>query len=337
MIVPVILAGGKGERFWPLSKEGRPKQLVKFGERTLLEEAYLRAKLLGEPILVLTSKEIEAKVRELLPEAEVVAEPVGKNTAPACYYAARWALREVGDATLVVMPSDHVIKDREGFARTARFAARLAEEAYLVTFGVKPTRPETGYGYIERGEPLLEEGELKAYRALKFHEKPKREVAEEYLRSGRFYWNSGMFVWKARVFAEAVERYAPEVARALPEDLDLERFYGAAPSISVDYAVMEHAERLAVVEARFDWEDAGSFASLFRVFPADERGNVRWGEAVVIDVENSVLVAEGGVVAALGVEGLVVVHTPDVTLVLPVSEAQRVKELLHKFKEEKGE
>ncbi|RLI11625.1 mannose-1-phosphate guanylyltransferase/mannose-6-phosphate isomerase, partial [Candidatus Bathyarchaeota archaeon] len=159
MIVPVLLAGGKGERFWPLSREGRPKQLVKFSERTLLEEAYLRAKLLGNEVLVLTSGEIEEKVRGLLPDAEVIAEPVGENTAPACYYAARLALKRWGDATLVVMPSDHVIKDRKGFAETARFAAELAGEGYLVTFGIKPTRPETGYGYIERGELLREQGE----------------------------------------------------------------------------------------------------------------------------------------------------------------------------------
>ncbi len=335
MVVSVLLAGGKGERLWPLSREGRPKQLVKFGERTLLEEAYLRAKLLGERVLVLTSKEIEDKVRELLPDAAVVAEPVGKNTAPACYYAARWALREVGDATLVVMPSDHIIRDREGFARTARFAQELAEEGYLVTFGIKPTRPETGYGYIERGGLLREREGLKGFVALKFHEKPKREVAEKYLRAGNFYWNSGMFVWKASVFAQAVERYAPEIARAMPESLDLEAFYSKTPSISVDYAVMEHAERIAVVEAAFDWEDAGSFASLFRVFPADEAGNVRWGRVVALETEGSVLVAEGGSVAVLGVKDLVVVHTPDITLVIPVSEAQRVKELLHKFNEEK--
>jgi mannose-1-phosphate guanylyltransferase/mannose-6-phosphate isomerase len=324
----VILAGGKGERFWPLSRTRRPKQLIKFGERTLLEEAYQRVSRLADRTWVITGTVIEEEIRKLLPGADVIAEPQGRNTGPACFYTAALALREDPEAVLLVAPSDHVIRDINAFVDCARLAIEVAGDGYLVTFGVVPTRPETGYGYIERGNLLREEHGTKAFVAERFHEKPDHATADSYMRSGMFYWNSGMFVWRGDILVEQVRRNAPDILKALPDDLSLDAFYRDTPSISVDYAVMEKAEKIAVVEATFDWEDAGSFASLERVFPPDEKGNVLWGDALEIGSENCVMVSEGGIVAALGVRDLVIVHTPDATLVIPREEAQRVKEIL---------
>lgn len=336
MIYGVILAGGKGERFWPLSRVRRPKQLIKFAERTLLEDAYQRVSQIAERTWIITGRVIEEEIRKLLPGAEVIAEPVGKNTGPACFYTGALAIRDDPDAVLIVAPSDHVIRDVVAFMNCARLAVEIANQGYLVTFGVLPTRPETGYGYIERGNVLREGHGTKAFVASRFHEKPERATAEEYMRSGRFYWNSGMFVWRADVLSAQVACNAPDIVKALPDDLCLETFYARTPSISVDYAVMEKAERIAVVEATFDWEDAGSFASLERVFPPDERGNVIWGDALEIGAENCVLASEGGLVAAWGVSDLVIVHTPDATLVIPRSEAQRVKEILAELAKDPG-
>ncbi|MEO0181583.1 MAG: sugar phosphate nucleotidyltransferase [candidate division WOR-3 bacterium] len=328
MIYGVILAGGKGERFWPLSRTRRPKQLIRFGEKTLLETAYDRVSQIADRTWIITGLLIEGEIKKLLPQAEVIAEPIGKNTGPACFYTGMLALREHPEAVLIVAPSDHVIKDVKAFLDCARLAVEVANKGYLVTFGVLPTRPETGYGYIERGDFLGEGYGARAYVAKRFHEKPDRATAEEYMRSGRFYWNSGMFVWRADVLYEQVKRNAPDIVKAMPPDMNLEAFYRDTPSISVDYAVMEKAEKIAVVEATFDWEDAGSFASLERVFPPDERGNVIWGDAIQMGAEGCVLASEGGLVAVWGVRDLVVVHTPDATLVIPRSDAQKVKEIL---------
>lgn len=328
MIYGVILAGGKGERFWPLSRAKRPKQLIRFGDRTLLEDAYFRVGQVAEKTWVITGTIIEEEIKKLLPGANLIAEPQGRNTGPACFYTGALALRDDPEAILLVAPSDHVIKDVDSFLDCAKLAIEVAKEGYLVTFGVLPTRPETGYGYIERGDSLRKGHGTKAFIAKRFHEKPKSATAESYMRSGRFYWNSGMFVWRADVLVEQVSRNAPDIVKALPGDFSLEDFYRDTPSISVDYAVMEKAEKIAVVEANFDWEDAGSFASLERVFPPDEKGNVLWGEALEIGSENCVLASEGGLVAAWGVRDLVIVHTPDATLVIPREEAQKVKEIL---------
>jgi len=336
MIYGVILAGGKGERFWPLSRTKRPKQLIKFGERTLLEDAYQRVGQLADKTWVITGTVIENEIKRLLPGADVIAEPQGRNTGPACFYTGALALRDDPEAILLVAPSDHVIRDVDSFLDCARLAVEVAREGYLVTFGVLPTRPETGYGYIERGDSLRKGHGTKAFVAQRFHEKPDHATAESYMRSGKFYWNSGMFVWRADVLADQVRCNAPEIVNALPEDLDLEAFYRDTPSISVDYAVMEKAEKIAVIEATFDWEDAGSFASLERVFPPDEKGNVLWGDALEIGSENCILASEGGLVAAWGVSDLVIVHTPDATLVIPREEAQKVKEILAELGKDEG-
>ena len=335
-IFPIILAGGKGERFWPVSRLRRPKQLLKLvSDRTLLEETLARIRPLAprEQTLVVTTQLLGPVIRELLPEYPVLEEPVGKNTAPAIAVAARWAALRDPDGLMVILPADHVIDPPQTFEEDVRFALRVAEKGYLVTFGVPPVRPETGYGYIEVGEVLMEEGECRAFRARGFKEKPDRKTAERYLREGRFFWNSGMFVWKVSAILEAFRQHMPEVWEGLqvldPNSAEsLERFYQEAPEISVDYGIMEKAQNIATIQARFFWEDLGSFRALERVIPKDSEGNFSKGPALTLDAQGNILFAERGFVAAIGVRDLVIVHTPDVTLVMPKEEAQRVKELL---------
>ncbi len=332
-----IMAGGKGERLWPLSRESRPKQLLNLlSNRTMLEETIDRiAPMIPiENTLIITTSTIVDPIRNLLPQSKVLVEPVGKNTAPACAFAAFY-LKQLGfeEGIIFMLPADHVIKDREGLLRTFRFAADIAEkERALVTFGIKPTRPETGYGYIEFSDEIGQREGIRAFKVARFREKPDRETAIEYIKTGRFLWNSGMFVWRVDVFIEALKKYLPEVFE-LGEKLNLTtedgvaEFYRLVPEISVDYGVMEKADNIAVVEASFDWEDVGSLFALSRVLDRDEHGNAVHGEVVTLDAENNILYSRDGLVAVIGVKDIIVVHTDDVTIVLPSSEAQRVKEI----------
>lgn len=340
-VFPIVLAGGKGERFWPVSRLKRPKQLLKLlSDRTLLEETLDRIAPLAPPeqTLIITTRLLGPVIRDLVFGYPVIEEPVGKNTAPAIAVAARWAALQDPEGMLVVLPADHVIRPERTFLEDVRFAFRVANQGFLVTFGVPPTRPETGYGYIEAGEALIQEGDRRAFRARGFKEKPDRKMAETYLRAGNYFWNSGMFVWKTRTILEAFREHMPEVGKAL-ERLDplsvqgLEAFYREAPEISVDYGIMEKARNIAMVRARFFWEDLGSFRALERVVEKDAEGNFARGASISLDAEGNILFAEGGLVAALGVRDLVIVHTPDVTLVMPKEEAQRVKELLARLRE----
>ncbi len=340
-----IMAGGKGERLWPLSRESHPKQLLKLiSDKTMLEETTERISELIplERTLVITTASISSKIAQLLPEAKVLVEPMGKNTAPACAFAAFY-LKQTGhpDAIIFMLPADHVIKNKALLIKTFEIAAEVAEHnGRLVTFGIKPTRPETGYGYIEMGELLSEKNGISVHTVSRFREKPDRETAEKYLQSGRFLWNSGMFVWRVDVFLETLKEHMPELYELgerndLTTDDGVRAFYEAAPEISIDYGVMEKADNIAVVEAAFDWEDVGSLFALSRVLDADEAGNFEHGDVVTLDAEGNILYARDGLVAVIGVKDLIVVHTGDVTIVLPKSEAQRVKEM-RRLVREKG-
>lgn len=334
MIYGVILAGGKGERLWPLSRSSRPKQLIKLGQRTLLEEAYFRLSQIADEVWIITSKDLEGPVSSFLPDANIIAEPVSKNTAPACVYATALALARDPKALLVVAPSDHLIKDTTSFLACTRVALDIASQGYLVTFGVVPTYPATGYGYIERGDLLADCNGIHVFRIERFHEKPDEQTARQYIETKKFFWNSGMFVWPAQLFLNEAVTFVPQFARCLEKGLDVETFYKEAPTISVDYAVMEHTRRAAVVKATFDWEDIGSLAALDKIFGLTSNFNTVWGKIVQYDCENCVLVAEEGAVAAIGLRNLVVVRTGDVTLVIPRDQVHRVRELLAKIKED---
>jgi len=298
-------------------------------------------RLLGEippeRILVVTSGSIADAIAEelpMLPAGQIIGEPFGRNSAPPIALVARWCYRNDPDAVFLVAPSDHLIETGPFIETLREAASHAASSSDLVTFGIRPTRPETGYGYIERGERLA--GNV--YRAQSFVEKPEREVAETLVAGGRHAWNSGMFVWGAATILAAFERHAPEIsaaASALKIDAEgtispaaLEAFYGACPSISIDYAVMESATRVAVVDGRFRWSDVGSWASLGQVFDADNDGNIMVGDVKTLDAKDSIFYSDGAPIAAIGVERLIVVRVGELTLVCPIDRAQEVREFV---------
>jgi mannose-1-phosphate guanylyltransferase/mannose-6-phosphate isomerase len=358
MLIPVILSGGSGTRLWPLSRELYPKQLLPLvGTRTMLQETV--ARLAGVPDLsgpvVVCNDSHRFMVAEQLREFGVTAraivlEPVGRNTAPAVAVAALVALgrgiepapaaahaREE-DPVLLVLPADHVIRDVAAFQAAVAVGREAAADGQLVTFGVVPTRPETGYGYIRRAA-----GTGPAYAVDRFVEKPDLATAEEYARSGEYYWNSGMFMFRARVFLEELGRYAP-VMRAACEsavgaatrDLDFTRLpeaeFAACPSDSIDYAVMEKTDAAVVVPLDAGWSDVGSWSALADALPTDERGNVIAGDVITEATTGCYLHSTSRLIAAVGLEDHVVVETKDAVLVAPRERVQDVKALVTQLK-----
>ncbi len=334
--VAVILCGGKGERFWPLSRDQNPKQFLKIkGEKSLMEltvERLMRVEGLEEIILISNERFMD-RLEKMFPEATKIYEPVGKNTAPACAVSNEYLKRKYGDTIVGVFPSDHYIENEELFFSAIKEGKRLAKGGNIVTIGIKPTRPETGYGYIERGEPLSP----KSYKVIKFHEKPDRETAEKYIKTGNFYWNAGIFLWSTTTFDEAVKSFLPEFYTILKEKdpgKDLKDIYNLAPEISVDYAIIEKAKNIAVVEGEFFWEDLGSFPSLERIWTKDESGNITIGTCVTLECKNSIFIQNGPIITGFGLDSFIVVSTPDVVLIIPKEYAQKVKDLRGKIKEQ---
>jgi len=343
-IHPVILSGGSGTRLWPLSRALYPKQLLPLlSERSLLQEAALRvadAQRFAPPIVVANDEHRfivaeHLRLAGVRPEA-IVLEPMGRNTAPAVCIAALLLAAEPG-ALMLVLPSDHAIAQVPAFLAAIDRAAAAARQNRLVTFGVKADRPETGYGYIRRGAPVA--GADGAFEVAAFVEKPDRARAETYLAAGDFSWNSGIFLFPAALFlAELERRHKPTVAacrQALEKarrDLDFLRLdrdsFAAAESTSVDYGVMEHTDKAAVVPVEMGWSDVGTWDALWQISGKDAAGNVSQGDVLVEDVRNCYLRAEHGLVAALGVEDLVIVATADAVMVARRDRAQDVKEIV---------
>jgi mannose-1-phosphate guanylyltransferase len=271
-VVPVVLAGGRGERFWPLSRRQRPKQLLPLlSDRSMLADTLARLDGLAAPAdaWVITARDLEGAVREVVPRvphAHVVGEPVGRNTAPAIAVASWWLRKAGDDVAIAVLPSDHRIEPAERLRADLERAARVAlERRVIVTFGIPPTRPETGYGYIQRGAAI--EGAPGFHAVAAFREKPDAATAARYASDGQHLWNAGMFVFAPAVMLEELHEHAPDVAAPLAELPDrpregdegaLERYYGSVPSISIDYAVMERSRRAVVTAATFAWDDLGS-------------------------------------------------------------------------------
>jgi len=348
-IVPVILCGGSGTRLWPLSRQRRPKQFLALtAEESLFQLALARAqapRLFAAPFIV-TNEEHRFLVAEQLrrmdsAEATLLLEPEGRNTAPAAALAALYLCERHDDPLMLLMPADHAIADVTGFHRLVETAAEAARDDYLATFGITPTHPETGYGYIEAGDPLP--GRTDCRQALRFKEKPDRATAESYLASGNYLWNSGIFLFRAGAFLEALAEHAPEMhaaceaavagRRETPDFLrpDPEAF-SAAPAESIDYAVMEKAERIAVVPADIGWSDIGSWSAVWERLEQDESGNALVGDVIAEDCRGSLLRADGPAIAAVGVENLVVVSTGDMVLVLPRERSQEVKRIVERLK-----
>jgi mannose-1-phosphate guanylyltransferase/mannose-6-phosphate isomerase len=345
-LIPVILSGGAGTRLWPLSREMYPKQLLALaGQRTMLQETAGRLAGIagvGAPIVVCNEAHrftVAEQLRAIdLTAAGILLEPVGRNTAPAVALAALQALNLDPEATLVIAPADHVIRDAQGFQKAAGVAAGIAENGKLVTFGIVAHAPETGYGYIRRGS-----GAGPAFPVAQFIEKPPLDVAQQFVASGDYFWNSGMFVFKASRYLAELGAYAPDILEAVraafqaaKTDLDFVRIDKAAfekcRSDSIDYAVMEKTGDAVVLPLDAGWSDVGSWASLFDALPADEEGNVLQGDVLVHDTHDCYVHSTSRLVAAVGMDDHIIVETKDAILVAPKERVQDVKDLVAKMK-----
>jgi mannose-1-phosphate guanylyltransferase len=344
----LILAGGSGERFWPLSRKSRPKQLLSlFSEETMLEATVSRLEGLVplEQILILTNEDQEASVRTLLaklPRENIVAEPAKRDTAAAIALAVGWVAARSPEATMVVLPADHLIKDREAFQQTLRTAAAAAEQSGdLVTIGIQPTWACPGFGYIEQGTAASVTGVQHGPRVFdvrSFREKPSAELAESFLQQGNFWWNAGMFIWSIPAISSALEQHAPELGSFVAQLRNgadfttlLRDLFPTLPKISIDYAVMEKARRVLMVEAAFDWDDVGSWLAVAKYLPEDGSGNVSNGALQALDSANNIIFTQGKPhVALLGVSDLIVVQTEDALLICSRAEAEKIKQLVAK-------
>lgn len=337
--IAVVMAGGRGTRFWPRSRTLRPKQLLPIvGETSLLHQtvARLEGAFAPEHTFVVTTAELaEACRKELpgLPADNFILEPEGRNTAPCLALALVEIERRIPEGIMVVLSADHFIPDREVFLEDVDTAARHAATAHeLVTFGIQPTYPETGYGYIEA------EGDGPVRRVLAFREKPPVEVALQYLASGRHYWNAGMFVWTLADFRAGLEAHCPEVLAPLDAwraegaaPQALEAAYARLPQMAIDVALMERASAVAVVPTRFRWSDVGSWPAAVAFHPADGAGNIAQGEAMLVETRNCAVFGGTRLVALAGVEDLIVVDEADALLICHRDQAQRVKAVVDRL------
>ncbi|MBU0484162.1 MAG: mannose-1-phosphate guanylyltransferase/mannose-6-phosphate isomerase [Proteobacteria bacterium] len=349
MIVPVILAGGSGTRLWPLSRELYPKQLLPLvGEKSMLQETVNRVlpgEAISPPLIICNHSHrfiVGEQLREVGRNATIMIEPVGRNTAPAVAVAAMQAMENGDDPVLLVLPADHVISDLKIFLAVVDVGARLAEKGKLITFGVVPKGPETGYGYIRKSEAVAGMGDL-AFTVERFVEKPDLATASSYVSSGDYLWNSGMFMFRASRYLEELKKFAPQIVAAASKayvgkapDLDFIRLDAAAfeqcPSDSIDYAVMEKTREAVVIPLDCGWSDVGSWSALWDIGAHDSDGNVLHGSVISHEVKNSYINANSRMVAAIGLEDYVIVETADVVLVAPKSRAQEVKQIVARLK-----
>ena len=351
MIIPVILSGGSGTRLWPLSRAQYPKQLLALaGEKTMLQETVTRVEGIADigPVFCVCNEDHRFMVAEQLRQVtddmgDIILEPVGRNTAPAAAVAALQVQEKYPGATMLLLPADHVIQDIGTFVQAVIRGNKAAEEGALVTFGIVPDEPETGYGYIRAA---IEEGKVHGvYEVEEFVEKPDRETAEKYVASGEYYWNSGMFLFKASRYLDELEAQVPEIydaGRAALEkatkDLDFLRLdkdaYIACPADSIDYAVMERTSHAVVVPLDAGWSDVGAWSALWKVKGQDPSGNVTKGDVQLLDVRDSYIHASSRIVAAVGLSDHVIVETPDAVLVASKDRVQDVKTIVERLKSE---
>ncbi len=345
MIIPVILAGGSGTRLWPLSRQHYPKQLLKlFGDKTMLQQTLLRLTGLSDlaaPIVVCNVEHrfmVAEQLHEIgLTDSAIILEPLARNTAPALALAALHARDKATNPTLLVLSADHMIRDVEQFQRAVKIAVEAAEQNHLVTFGVHPTHPETGYGYIKtRQNP---ENPQESYAVEQFVEKPNLETAQGYLKAGCYYWNSGMFVFKSDVFLNELQTHSPAVVKAAEQsrvlavrDLDFIRVdkesFATAPNISIDYALMEKSTNVVCVPLNAGWSDVGDWKSFWDVSQKDSLGNSFIGDSIDVGSTNTLVFSNDKLVATLGVDNLMIINTPDAVLIADKSQAQHVKTII---------
>jgi mannose-1-phosphate guanylyltransferase len=356
LLYAVIMAGGSGTRFWPKSRRDRPKQLLRLsGDATMIQQTVARIEPLVPPdrILIITgADQAEATRAQLpgLPPQNIIAEPAPRDTAPCVALAAaivRSRSRDSQPATMIVMPADHVIEPPEAFRATVEAAVSVIDQdpTALVTFGIKPTHPETGYGYIERG-PLLEKtgGGIPVYEVLQFREKPDRATAESFLASGTFAWNAGIFVWRAQTILDELKIHRPALALALdpifqalgtPQEAEiLARLFPMLERVPIDKAVMEQSRRVRMLEVPYRWNDVGDWRALAALLDPDSSGNATQGSVVTRDTTNSIIISDDdGLVATLGVDNLVIVHSGKATLVARKDQLDKLKSLVENLKD----
>ncbi len=355
MLHAMIMAGGGGTRFWPRSRKAHPKQFLSFtGDRTLLQETFDRVEAVAAPerCWVVTSAAHRQETINQLPavaHSRVVGEPEGRDTAACIGLGAALIAKEDPAATIVVMPADHAIEPQAEFHRALKAAEELAADHpdALITFGIPPTAPAVGYGYIHRGPKVSERQGVTAYRVKEFREKPKAAVAEGYVASGEYYWNSGIFVWKAAAILAELKRHKPGIYEAVsriaaawgtPEqDAVFATEYSQVEKKSIDFAVMEHAEKVLVLQAPYQWDDVGSWLALERRNPQDAHGNTVKGLHLGIDTASCVIAAEKDhLIATIGVSDLIIIQTGNATLIADRRDEGAVKELVEKLKATPG-
>ncbi|MDY6952133.1 MAG: mannose-1-phosphate guanylyltransferase [Thermodesulfobacteriota bacterium] len=349
-LVVVIMAGGVGTRFWPLSTKEMPKQFLDlFGDRTLLQKSYDRISSLvpSERILVLTNAAFVSMVTEQLPEIpaeNVIGEPARRDTAAAVGLAAFLCRKRFGNPVILTLTADHLIDPVDLFRKTLLSAAhRASEENALYTFGIVPTYPATGYGYLQRGAQIGDDGGIEHFRLLGFKEKPDRETAGRYVASGQFYWNSGMFVWTADAIIEALERHLPEHAKAFatavsfdqtPQwDEALSEAFASVHRVSIDFAVMEKAKNVCCVASSFSWNDVGGWLALRSCLPYDEAGNCCRGQAMTLNATGNLVFCEDPdeTIMLVGVEDLVIVRAMGKTLITHKDRTEDIKKLVEEM------
>ena len=343
----VIMAGGRGTRFWPRSRERKPKHLLDIiSKRTIIQETVDRILPIIKPenILVVTGRKHARTLANQLPEipsANIIIEPEGRNTAPCIGLAALHVRKKSGDDVMVVLPSDHAITDTGKFLQVIKTAARIAKkDQALVTVGIKPTSPQTGFGYIERGDSVTGETTEDVFRVKSIREKPGFQQAAEFVQSGRFYWNSGMFIWKASAILKSISRWLPDLSSGLTvinetlglpaEKATVRRIYKELAPVSIDYGVMEKADNVFTVLGDFGWSDVGSWDALWEISAKDKDGNAFVGGSNVISVASSgsFVYSPKKLVALAGVKDLIVVETKDSLLICPRGQSQDVKKIV---------
>jgi len=339
MVYAAILAGGVGSRFWPFSRELEPKQFIKIiGEESLLQTAIQRLKGVVVPAntYIITNNiyfyEVKAQVAKFrIPDKNIILEPEGKNTAPAVGLCARLIGRVDNDAVLMVLPSDHYIKNVANFKKTLRKAIACAKKDLLVTIGIRPTAPSTGYGYVKVN--IKENGH---FIVDKFLEKPDLKKAKKYFKDKKFFWNSGMFVWKAQVFLEETRKYLPKLhanLQLINSVNDIPKIWPRIEAISVDYGIMEHSKRICLIPANFYWTDLGSWEALAEIFPKDKKGNIANSDTLNLDSQGVYIFSRGNrLVSTIGIKDTVIADTPDALLVCDRNKTQDVKHLVEKLK-----
>lgn len=345
----VIMAGGSGTRFWPLSRKKIPKQFLPIvSEKTMIEETVLRLLPLLSADKIYTVANLEqtqtiGKFLPKLPAENLLVEPQGKNTAPSLMLATASILLQNPETVVAALPADHLISHPSLFLRKLEAAASLAAEGFLITFGIPPTYPATGYGYIHFSEDNPRQIQDESFYTVKeFKEKPEFEQAKQFLKAGNYYWNSGMFLWQARVFARKLEKYAPSLfpywermldALKKEKNKEIKSIFEEIPAISIDYALMEKAkEGVLVCPGNFGWSDVGSWSSLLDIWPKDKNGNAFKGENIIFNSRNCLSYSPHKLTALIGVEDIIVVETGDVLLICHKGQDQKVRDIVDSLK-----